>query len=339
VPNTLAHIGVQATLNMPVRHQGMLSWVLLACLIPDIPWMLKRILNGYAFVDPFGLHIYTTVQASLALSALLSLAFALFAGRILLVWLLLSVNCALHLLLDAIEIKPGNGVHLFAPFSWERLRFEWVWPEHWLVTAWTTLGFVVLAVIVLSLAAGRKLPAPELSFTRRRVCGALGIVFIYLTLPLTLLYGPVEEDTRRAALLRNPEYRPGEHIVFDRDRIFTRDGQSVLITSHGVELELIGDGLPESGIVSIEGRFADEHTVEVSTVHVNRAAFRDWASILGIALVVGIWARHLSSHFGRRASVGVATLAEGRLKSLSDAPQQGAPPPTGRGAYEAHQTR
>ncbi|MBU1985662.1 MAG: hypothetical protein KJ846_00385, partial [Proteobacteria bacterium] len=125
MPNTLVHIGIQGPLNTLFGKGTNPQWMLLGCIIPDIPWILQRILNFIPGIDPYTLRLYSLNQASLFFCLFMAAALALSTRRSLHIFLLLSLNCLLHLLLDATQIKWANGVQLLVPFSWSMLRFDW----------------------------------------------------------------------------------------------------------------------------------------------------------------------------------------------------------------------
>ena len=58
---------------------------------------------------------------------------------------MLGLNALLHLLLDATEVKFGNGVHLFAPFSWRMTSFDWIAGESAVYLALTLGGALLVA--------------------------------------------------------------------------------------------------------------------------------------------------------------------------------------------------
>ena len=144
VPNTLVHIGVQGLGNRLISTRIDLKWVFLACIIPDLPWIFRRTIISLApSVNIYDLRLYTLVQASLLFCVLLSLAFALMSEKPRLVFGILAVNSLVHLLLDAAEIKWGNGVHMFAPLDWQLLSFGLVWPDSLLVALLSLLGLLL----------------------------------------------------------------------------------------------------------------------------------------------------------------------------------------------------
>jgi hypothetical protein len=297
MPNTLAHIGLQGTLNASSVRHNLFAWVLLACVIPDVPWIFRRVAAIAMDVDPLTLHAYTTVQATLAFSMLLSLGLAVFATRIFIVWLLLAGNSALHLLLDAVEIKPGNGVHFFAPVSWELTTFAWTWPEHWLVKVSSALG---LLLVVALLAAGKLRAPPPLALSLRRLTTGALILTAYFSLPIAFLEGPLQANHQYVQTLARPDERSGKPVAFDRAALVTRTGVAMLMTDYG-EFRLLADGLPTEGVVSFRGRFIDNDTIRATDVHINESGFRDLASILGIVLIGAIWAKVLHGSLRRRS--------------------------------------
>ncbi len=125
MPNTLAHFGVQSVLSHAALHDAEPKWVILGCLIPDLPWIFQRVVAElFPRVPAYELRLYVIVQASLGISLLLCATVALLTSAPFKVFRILAVNTLVHLLLDACQIKWANGVHLFAPFSWELLTLD-----------------------------------------------------------------------------------------------------------------------------------------------------------------------------------------------------------------------
>jgi hypothetical protein len=61
-------------------------------------------------------------------------------------WVLaiLALGSFLHLLLDALQTKLANEVHVFAPVSWDLLIFRLFWPEDVPTLALTRFGLLPL---------------------------------------------------------------------------------------------------------------------------------------------------------------------------------------------------
>jgi hypothetical protein len=125
MPNTLVHFAAQGAASRGLWPRLDARWIYLGCLLPDLPWILRRAVVGLGIpVDVFDLRLYTMALASLAGTLLLCAALAVATAAPRLVLAVLGTNALLHLLLDATELKFGNGVHLAAPFSWRMTSFE-----------------------------------------------------------------------------------------------------------------------------------------------------------------------------------------------------------------------
>ena len=48
MPNTLVHLGVQGLGNRLISTEIDLKWVFLGCIIPDLPWIVRRTLIALA---------------------------------------------------------------------------------------------------------------------------------------------------------------------------------------------------------------------------------------------------------------------------------------------------
>ena len=150
MPNTLAHLGLQTLVAAPALRAGEVRWLFLGCVIPDLPWILQRALRGLAVVDLYERRLYAIAQASLAVSLFLCAALAALAARPRRVFVILAASAALHLLLDALQTKWANGVHLAAPFSWQLWNAGLFWPESPISLGLSALGLAVVGGVLLS---------------------------------------------------------------------------------------------------------------------------------------------------------------------------------------------
>ena len=172
MPNTLIHFAAQGAASHGLWRRLDPRWIFLGCLLPDVPWILRRAVVGFGLpVDTFDLRLYTMAQASLAFTLLLCAALAVLTAAPRLVFLVLGANALFHLLLDATEVKWGNGVHLAAPLSWRMTSFDLVVGESPVYLALTILG----ALLVAGEIARRRRPtiAFDLRPARLAVAGAL----------------------------------------------------------------------------------------------------------------------------------------------------------------------
>lgn len=283
MPNTLAHLGVQALCSKAVFHKADFKWIAVGCVIPDLPWIMQRLaIQLVPGINPLDLRIYTMIQASLFFTLLLSAAISLpvkNGGR---VFLLLSLNCLLHLLLDAMQIKWGSGVHLLAPFSWQLTGFNLFWPEH---IVWYGLTLFGLAVLVFFSWQDWSYPV---IFPGNRMRFGAGILFLvlYLLLPLTLFNGPVHADNHFVATLQQKDSRSGKAIAIDRLKYREKDHTIQIFSG---EILAVQGALPkQNGRVSLKGHFIDQNTILISSSHVHGHT-RDISSIIALAGILLLW--------------------------------------------------
>ena len=291
MPNTLAHIGLNGLATRGLIRDADVKWIYLGCILPDAPWILQRAVRGLAAgVSLYELRLYAIVQGTLLLCLLLAAGLACVSTRPRRVFAILALGSFFHLLLDALETKWANGVHLFAPVSWELLNFGLFWPED--VPSLGLTGFGLLYFVYAWL---RIPPAPfDLTWPKGRTL-AVGAACLaaYLSLPWALLPAVEAADNHYVGTLREVEARPGRAVEFDRNAYRHEPGGGVLRTWAGETLALQGADLDASGTVSLRGRFIDRQTVQVEAVHVHAPLLRDASSYLGLALVVLAWVRPL----------------------------------------------
>jgi len=273
---------------MRVAHPTVdLKWVLLGLTIPDLPWILQRLLQTFIVGDAmYDVRLYAVAQSSLFVCAVLCGALALVATARRITFVVLFANSLLHLLLDALQKKFANGVHVLAPLSWKLTNFGLFWPESPVTVFLTLLGPAVLLYWYLHPSAA----AVGLSFeSRGRVIAASLLLVAYFALPLPLMHGAYAADNHSVRTLSEPGDRSGRAVEFDRNRLIADDDHETLVTFAGESLRLAGAPDVPSGTVSIRGRFVDDRTVAVAEFHRHADALRDWGSYVGLACVVLVW--------------------------------------------------
>ncbi len=287
MPNTLAHYGIQALTTRALLGATDLKWVFLGCVIPDLPWILRRIISTLLpEVNVYDLRLYVMVQASLIFCLLIAAAFAACTVQPWKVFSILSLNSLLHLLLDAMQTKWANGVHFFAPVSWELLNFGWFWPESLPTYVLTALGLLVL------LWKWRETitKPPNLSFSfGQRSLLAIILLFGYMLLPLIALEGPEAANAHFIKTLKDRENRAGRLIEFDRNDYKKHpQGDTLTVWTHE-EFQVAGHPGRQSATVSIRGRFISPEHLEIYDLHEHNTWFRDGASYLGLIALTLMW--------------------------------------------------
>ena len=299
VPNTLVHFAAQGAASRCVWRPLDARWIYLGCLLPDLPWILRRILVAFQLpVDPFDLRLYTMAQASLACTLVLCAALALASVAPRLVFSVLGLNALLHLLLDASEMKWGNGVHLFAPFSWRMTSFDLISGDGTVVLALTAAGGVLVAWELV-----RPQPAPvSLDLRPRRLAAAAGLCVAYFLAPLPFLATIEATDSYSVKTLREVSQRPGRAVSFDRTAFLSTPGGGVLEIWTGERLRATGAIPGHDGQVSLRGTFLTSDLLRIDRFVEHRES-RDWPSYIALVLLVLLWIRphaHIPRVMARR---------------------------------------
>jgi len=287
MPNMLAHFGAQGVLSRTLLPKAEIKIVFLGCLLPDIPWIILRVINMLApALDPIPARLYAIGQGSLFVTLFLCGAIAAISARPKRIFGILALNVLLHLLLDALQTKWGNGVHFFAPVSWKLLNFELFWPESLPTYVLTLLG-LFYACWLWRQAIEEPLILPHLSF--KKVVYSIGLLLMYLVLPIIFLQGPFLGDNQSIKTLQDKEGRVGHHVEFDR-ALYKKGEKGDFLTSFWEEkIRILNSRLDQSGQVSVRGRFVDPQTIEILEFHEHLSGFRDTSSYLALILLSSMW--------------------------------------------------
>lgn len=291
MPNSLAHFGGQGPLARLIDARVDAKWILLGCVLPDVPWIARRAVTAVAggFVDPVALRLYGIVQASLAFSLILAGILALLSARPKPVFGVLTLGALLHLLLDAAQTKWGNGVHFLAPISWEMINFGWFWPES-VVTGALTVGG--LGYVAWEWLRRRREPRIPLAPTRRNMLAAVTLALLYLAAPPVFFDDVMASGSHHLDVLVGETGEPGRHLGLDRVGYSPADeggGSGGRVSVPGGEMRAVGHLPSREATVSLRGRLMSPRTVWVSEYHVHTPYFRTVSSVLGLVLLVAFW--------------------------------------------------
>jgi len=282
MPNTLVHLGVQTLGTRALMKGADFKWIAVGCIIPDVPWIVQRVLLSVGKVNPYDLLHYVTVQASLFGCLILSGALALLAGSSGRMFLLLALNSLLHLLLDAMQIKWANGVHFLAPFSWQMTGFNLLWPEHVITYGLTLLGFLVLVYY-----GSRDWKTPVVLAADRAKYGmAVLLLAAYFAAPLFFSGEPYKANNHYVHTLLNVEQRPGKYLELDRSRFRSRDNTVRMFS--GERFKVQGVRPDRDAVISVQGYFVDKNTIHISAMHVH-SPLRDISTKFALGGIILIW--------------------------------------------------
>lgn len=286
MPNTIAHFAINGLFTRAVISHADFKWIYLGCVIPDLPWILQRIINLLPVsIDLYDLRAYCIAQSSLLICIFLCMAFALLAKQRSKVFIILIIGSLLHLLLDAVQIKWANGVQLFAPLNWSLLRFDFFWPE--------SLGTYLLSgagllYLVFNIRKSIQLNCNEFKISIKLLSLSGVLLFAWLVLPLAYISSVYAADNHFISTLKDVQHRAGKKIEIDRNIYFQSDGMVKLKTSYGEFIKLNNIKTENGALISLQGSFIDNYTIRVDNYHTH-TRFRDYASMLGLACVLLIW--------------------------------------------------
>ena len=288
MPNTLVHFAAQGAASRGVWPRLDARWIYLGCLLPDLPWILRRAVVALGLpIDPFDLRLYTMALASLAGTLLLCAAIAAATAAPRLVVVVLGANALLHLLLDATEIKFGNGVHLAAPFSWRMTSFDLLPGE--------SLVYGVLAVAGLLLVAWeltRPRNAIGLVWTPPRLAASAVLLAAYIVFPLPFLGAIQASDSYSVKTLREVDARAGRTVRLDRTAFRATPDGGVVHLWTGEDVRATGERPAHDAVVSLEGTFLAPDVLRIDRLFVHRQN-RDWPSYVALVMLALLWARPL----------------------------------------------
>jgi hypothetical protein len=288
VPNTLVHFAAQGAASHGIWRRLDPRWILLGCLLPDVPWILRRAVVGFGLpVDPFDLRLYTMAQASLAGTLLLCGALAVLSAARHLVFLVLGANALFHLLLDATEVKWGNGVHLAAPFSWRMTTFDLVVGESPVYLALTILGAILAAWEI-----ARRRPTIPFDLRPARLAAALALLAAYFLAPLPFLGAVEASDSYSVKTLREVSARAGRAVELDRTAFVATPAGGTIRLWTGEVVRAVGPVPDHDATLSLRGTFLAPDVLRVDRMAEQRRD-RDWPTYLALVLLALLWARPL----------------------------------------------
>lgn len=290
MPNTLAHLGVQGAASHGAGPTIPVHWVIAGVVIPDLPWILYRVVRGFGLpFDPYELRLYAIVQSSLLFSLALGIALVLLlARRRLVAGAVVTGNLLLHLLLDGLQRKWGNGVTLLAPADWSQWSLDLFWPEGPVAVIGTAVGIgycVYMARVV------RRRGAGVVMRTRpRALLPVLGLLVAYVAGPLAFTGSAEVANNHYIATLRDRSARAGRPVEFDRVTYHPTDPPSIA-TFAGERIYLGGldSGPDRAATASVRGEFVAVDAVDVADIHYHWPWFREVASVIGLLAGAAVW--------------------------------------------------
>lgn len=287
MPNTLVHFAAQGAASHALWRGLDPRFVYLGCLLPDLPWILRRAIVGLGLpVDTFDLRLYTMGLASLAVTLLLAAAVAAVTRAPRRVLAMLGLNALLHLVLDATEVKFGNGVHLCAPLSWRMTSFDLVAGESPVYLALSIAGALLVAWEI----AREHRTRAVFDLRPRRLASAALLVAAYLVAPLPFLGAIEASDSYSVKTLRERDARAGRAVNLDRTAFLATPAGGYVQLWTGELVRATGALPTHDATVSLHGTFLESDVLRVDRLLEHRRN-RDWSSYLGLLLLALVFLR------------------------------------------------
>ena len=285
MPNTLAHIGVQGITTKSIFKFADLKWIYVGCIIPDLPWVLQRVLKITDLFNLYDVRDYCIILASLFFCIILSGALSQFSSNSKRVFFILSFSSLFHLLLDPLQIKWANGTHLLAPFSWHLLSFDLFWPESlptYIITIFGLFYFIFYYKKAVKEFSDLLIPSIK------KILLLFSLLLIYFIVPLFMLNLPEQNNNHYVKTLRDYSLRQGKYIELDRaDFIHDSTGNYLKTFAHE-KIKAANLNFKGEKLISIKGRFISPGEIYVEDYHIH-SSFRDDASLVGISLTAILW--------------------------------------------------
>ncbi len=300
MPNTLAHLGLHAITTKAVFPRADIKWIYLGAVLPDIPFVIKRAVSLVASdVDILDVRLFALTQASLLFTLILAFACSRFSNKSKRVFLVLGFGVLLHLLIDACQIKWGNGPRFLVPFDWTLTSFGFFWPEQLPSHLLTALGalYVIYAFTLPIRAQARDLIFPR----QGPLFAACVSLAVYSFLPLAFLGAAEQVGAGNVQMIRS-DARGGQEVELDRARYRHADGQMIIEIYRGefVSITGIDEALQAEGKMSVRGMFLTHEVIQANEYHLNDSRYREQASMVGLAVVTVYWLIIVVARFRRK---------------------------------------
>ena len=283
IPNTLVHVAIHSAVFGPLRAP--FAAVFAGCVTPDLPWIVRRLIDMTSIsLEPISALAYFIAQASLVGCVFPCIAFGFLFTNFKPVAALALLGCLVHLLLDSLQVKWGNGVHLFAPYDWEILSLS-VFQIDSVFTNLLTFAGIIPFLFVTKARHDARL----LCLNPVRLAGCCICLIAYFAVPFLFISDVVASNSRYLQTLENKDERRGKMLELDRETASVT-GDTWYTTTHiGEVLAIVNPdaNMTDGGTYSFRAEFYDER--EIWLIDWKRhSGMRDIASYIGL-LAIACW--------------------------------------------------
>lgn len=289
MPNTLAHIGIQLPLGKAINRKWDPRWIALGLLIPDLPWILQRIIDGLLpQISPISLRAYVVAMTTPLFCLFLCASIALLFRGAKSIFTILAVQSILHLLLDAAQEKGGVGIPFIAPFSWESYSFPLFSMHGWVSTLLTFSGIIFLILTLTGKLHFSKLDSFNFKKSIRISASAL-MFLIYIIAPFALSKQVIENNVHDLKTLSGDISRIGKSVHFDRAQFIPGKPATLQDQRVATPVPIIGINLHQPATISTTAVFVDERTLQTESYIIHPSGLRFSYTLFGLLGVMILW--------------------------------------------------
>lgn len=194
MPDLVTHFGTSYLAFRPFPWRVDPRLLFLGALLPDIPWILARVLRPMS-LDPIALYAFLVPFSTPLVVIFLAGLIALLHERRIRCFLTVVIAGLLHIGLDTLQTRPVDGPILFYPFSYRQFSLQWFWPED-------AVSYIAVAGSAIVIVIAMRDPIPPMGFRFKNVGTVLASVFLCGLLALFTQEGTASVAISCAQLIR-----------------------------------------------------------------------------------------------------------------------------------------
>jgi hypothetical protein len=270
-------------------------WICLGLLIPDLPWILQRVLLSIPIdIPPYAIRAYVVGMSAPLMCSILSAAIASLFKKWREVFSILLFGSMVHLLLDAVQEKGGLGIPLAYPFYFETFSYPLFSMNGWISVSITFIG--LLTTLYILLKPRNYFPFPKWTHEKHRLilCGIL--VWGYLTIPAMFLEATIRSNVHDTGVISGLLNRTGASVHFDRAHFTPGVVSSIKNSTMPSAVEVVGIDLNAPALVSGKAIFVSENTLEMQSYEAHPRYARFSYTMVGLLAIIAIWIRPILSY-------------------------------------------
>ncbi len=281
MPDLLTHFGATYLLSRPLPWRIDLRLLFLGALLPDLPWILSRVLKTLTPLDPINLSAYLIPFSTPLVVLLVAACIALLHQRPLTCFAILGTAGLLNIVLDCLQTRPVSGPLLLYPLSFHRYSLHWFWPED-------IISYVAVGVSLVCMAFAMRRPIGPTPFRLRNLRLVVSLLFGICVLTVLTHKPLIAQNVYNLGFASQPENWEGQWVTLESRRVVDRNLVEVE-RSRGLRVQIKGDVELYPGEVVSLGGFYRDGKIYTEMVHRHRRGLRNLFSYVALLIFVAVW--------------------------------------------------